>query len=434
LAPQHSHIQSGVAEVSLAPIRILIVSENISMEMGGESGLPYYYAKLFLNRGAEVWLACHERTATSLLRGFPELEARIRFVRDTPMQKTLFRFSQMLPYRLGDMIVGQAIHLLSQIRLRKIAIELARAGSIDVVLEPAPITPKGISFMYDVGVPVVIGPLCGGMNFPRAFANMDSFVTRCLMAISRQLAQMANRLVPGKLKADVLLVANSMTEKALPRGCRGKVIQLFESGVDLDLWKPTPLAPRDKRDPVRFVFSGRFVDWKGVQFLVPAFAKAIATEPRCALDLIGGGELEGEIRAIIERHHLKESVRLHGWMSRLDAAHIIRKADVFVMPSLRECGGSAILEAMALGKPVIAIKWGGPADYVKASCGLLVDPDSQDRLINGLADAMVRLARAPELRRKLGEGGQRRVCEDNLDWNSKADRVLSILTEVVASR
>ena len=404
------------------------------MEMGGESSLPYYYAKLFIQHGVEVWLACHERVENTLLRDFPELKSRIRLVRDTRAQKTLFRFSKVLPYRLRDMIIGQVIHFSTQMRLRRVAVELVRAGAIDVVFEPAPISPKGISFMYHVGVPVVIGPLCGGMEFPAAFVDLDSMVTRSFMALGRWLSQLANRLVPGKLKADVLLAANATTVKALPAGHRGKVIRLFESGVDLDLWKPAQMVPSGADTPVRFVFSGRFVDWKGVQFLVPAFAKAVAEEPRCRLDLIGGGELEGEIKAVIEQHRLQDSVRLHGWMSRPDAASIIRETDVFVMPSLRECGGTAILEAMALGKPVIAIKWGGPADYVNESCGLLVDPGSKEGFISGLAEAMVRLARAPELRRKLGEGGQLRVRQDNLDWNSKAGRVLSILNEVVTRK
>jgi glycosyltransferase involved in cell wall biosynthesis len=418
----------------LPQIRVLIVSENISMEMGGESSLPHYYAKLFLRRGIEVMLACHERVEASLLKEFPELGSRILLVRDTRAQKVLFRFSQVLPYRLRDMIVGQVIHFSTQMRLRNIAIELARAEAIDVVFEPAPITPRGLSFMYDVGVPVVIGPMCGGMNFPAAFSDMDSKLTRGTMAVGRWLSLFANRLVPGKLRADVLLAANESTVKALPIGYRGKVIRLFESGVDLNIWKPVPAATQGDDGPVRFVFSGRFVDWKGVQFLVPAFALAAAEEPRCRLDLIGGGELEGEIRDVIKRHHLEESVRLHGWMSRPEAARVIQETDVFVMPSLRECGGTAILEAMALGKPVIAIKWGGPADYVNASCGVLVDPASREGFTNGLADAMVRLARSPELRRKLGEGGLLRVRESCLDWESKADRVLSVLSDVAAPK
>jgi glycosyltransferase involved in cell wall biosynthesis len=409
---------------------VLIVSDNISMRMGGEASLPFYYAKLFLRRGVDVWLGCHERVEKELVAAFPELRSQIRVAQDTRVQKNLWRWSSMLPYRMRDLLLDQVIRFSTQRRLRKIAIELARSGKIDVVFEPAPITPKGLSLMYNLGVPVVIGPMCGGINFPPAFADLDSLATRSALVLSRRVSQLFHKLVPGKLNADVLLAANASTVKALPTGYRGRVIMIFESGVDLGLWNRSDAVANRHDGTVHFAFSGRFVDWKGIQYLVPAFAKAVAQEPCCRLDLIGGGELEGEVRATIEHYRLAKSVHLHGWISRPDAARIIGQADVFVMPSLRECGGTAILEAMALGKPVIATNWGGPADYVNASCGLLIDPSSKSDFINGLAEAMVQLARSPNIRRQLGEGGKLRVRRDNLDWDAKADRILSILGEV----
>jgi glycosyltransferase involved in cell wall biosynthesis len=415
----------------MQPVRVLIVSENISMRMGGESSLPFYYAKLLSSMGAEVWLVCHERVEGELRAAFPGLETRMWFVRDTRAQKAAFRLSGTLPPRLREMLIGQAIHFSTQMRIRKIAIRLARAGHIDVVFEPSPITPKGLSFMFDVGVPVVIGPLCGGMNFPPAFASLDSFVTRKSVVIARKISHFANRMIPGKLKADVLIVANEATLRAVPAGHRGQIIRLFESGVDLDLWASSDTNAKRLDNDVHFAFSGRFVDWKGIQYLVPAFAKAVKQEPNCRLDLIGGGELESQVKAVIEQNSLNGTVSLHGWLSRDDAARIIRETDVFVMPSLRECGGTAILEAMALGKPVIATNWGGPADYIDSSCGLLVEPSSRTAFIDGLSEAMVRLVRSPELRRSLGDGGKQRVRKDNLDWESKAGRVFSILSEVV---
>ncbi|MEO8313412.1 MAG: glycosyltransferase family 4 protein [Pseudomonadota bacterium] len=411
-------------------LRVLIVSDNISMQMGGEASLPHYYAKLFHARGVEVWLACHARVERELRASFPELSDRIRVVSDTAIQRLIFRWGAILPYRLRDIFIGQILRVSTQMRIRAIAVELARKKLIDVVFEPSPITPRGLSYMYDIGVPVVIGPLCGGMNFPPAFAHMDSWLTRRFVVIGRAMSNVLNRLVPGKLKAAVLLAANASTVKALPAGYQGQVIRLFESGVDLDIWSAA-VAPDIQReaDIVRFAFAGRFVDWKGIQYLVAAFAKAVAIEPRCRLDLIGGGELEGVVRNIIAEHRLEPSVLLHGWITRPEAARIIGAADVFVMPSLRECGGTAILEALALGKPVITTRWGGPADYVDGSCGVLVDPSSEQSFIDGLAEAMVRLARSPEERRNLGEGGRHRVREDCLDWSSKADRMLSILQQ-----
>lgn len=408
-------------------VRILIVAENISAQMGGEASLPYYYAKLFSERGAEVWLACHERVETELRAKFPEIESRIRLVRDTQLQRLANRWGRFLPFRIRDIFINQVIHFSTQRRIRKIALELARNGKIDVVFEPAPITPKGVSFMYDLGVAVVIGPLCGGMNFPPAFADLDSRITRGSVFVGRYVSQIVNQLIPGKLRADVLLTANSSTAKALPKGHRGQVIHLFESGVDLDLWTPSDTNQKRTDSTVHFAFTGRFVDWKGLQYLVPAFAKAAALEPRCRLELVGGGELQGQVDAMIRKYKLAELVRTHGWVTRIEAANIIREADVFVMPSLRECGGTAILEAMALGKPVITTNWGGPADYVDASCGVLVDPMSKQAFIDGLAEAIVRLARSPELRKSLGDGGKLRIRKDHLDWNSKADFMLSVL-------
>jgi glycosyltransferase involved in cell wall biosynthesis len=329
------------------------------------------------------------------------------------------------------------IHFSTQSRLRKFARELGRQGKIDVVLEPAPITPRGLSFMYDVGVPVAIGPLCGGLDFPPAFRHMDSKITRWTVNISRWLSDFANRLAPGKLKADVLMVANKQTASALPKGCKGQVVTLIESGVDLTIWnsEPDDGPPADPEKPVHFVFSGRFADWKGIAYLIKAFQIVAEARPNCVLDLIGGGELFDEIKATIEASpQLSRGVKLHGWVSRPEAAKLIRDTDVFVMPSLRECGGTAILEALALGKPVVATNWAGPGIYVNASCGILVDPSTEAGFVQGLADAMIRLAGSPELRERLGEGGRARVHEVYLDWDSKADRVLEILTALVEKR
>jgi hypothetical protein len=75
------------------------------------------------------------------------------------------------------------------------------------------------------------------MNFPPAFIDLGSRMTRIMVFLGRWASQLANRMIPGKSLADVLLVANSGTMSALPAGYRGKVIRLFESGVDLDLWR-----------------------------------------------------------------------------------------------------------------------------------------------------------------------------------------------------
>ncbi len=104
--------------------------------------------------------------------------------------------------------------------------------------------------------------------------------------------------------------------------------------------------------------------------------------------------------------------------------------DCLILPTLLESGGAVLLEAMAVGLPVIATKWGGPAEYVDDSCGILVPPDSRESLIAGLADAMERLARDPELRHRMGEAGRRKI-QRFYTWDAKIDRILDFYHQAV---
>jgi glycosyltransferase involved in cell wall biosynthesis len=129
---------------------------------------------------------------------------------------------------------------------------------------------------------------------------------------------------------------------------------------------------------------------------------------------------------------LDDAVTFTGWLARPEVADRMRRADVFVMPSLCDCGGSVVLEAMVAGLPVIATRWGGPADYLEDQCGLLVDPDSSEGFVAGLAEAMLRLVRSPELRAELARNARRRVTQD-FDWDRKIDRLLEIYQQFAAS-
>lgn len=411
-------------------MNILIVADNWSMKWGGESSFPPTYARLFQERGATVWMVAHARVRDQILEAFPDAIGRMRFIEDTPAMLRLAGMGRHLPYRIRDLVVGGVLHMMTQRSARRLALDVIRENRIDVVFEPTPISPRSTSSLYDLGVPVVIGPMCGGMSFPPAFRDMDSRFTRVGIAIGRKLSALAHRLAPGKLRADVLLVANERTADALPRGCRGRVVTVVESGVDVSTWSPDPAAARPGAGPVRFAFSGRFVDWKGVELLVAAFRKARERVEDCALDLIGDGDLGPRIRETCAAPELKDHVRLHGWLAREEAARVVRECDVFVMPSLRECGGGAILEAMALGKPIIAANWGGPGQYVDDSCGIRVEPSSREAYVDGLADAMTLLARSEELRSRLGQGARERIRECDFEWEAKGDRVFGILEEV----
>ncbi len=129
--------------------------------------------------------------------------------------------------------------------------------------------------------------------------------------------------------------------------------------------------------------------------------------------------------ALTDELGLKPGVTFSGFMSQQDCAERLKSADVLVLPSLFECGGAVVLEAMAMGLPVIATAWGGPLDYLDETCGILVAPDSREALVAGFAAGMKALAQSTQLRTKLGEAGYARARQ-HFDWQRKIDQILEL--------
>ena len=436
--------------------RVLIVAEHASVKFGGEAALPLHYFRVLRKRQIETWLIVHERTRDELRLYFSDDFDRILFISDTLVHRLLWRFGQGLPQRLAYFTVWFALRLSTQVAQRRLVRQIVQSHQITVVHQPIPVSPKEPSLIFDVGAPVIIGPMNGGMNYPPAFQWMQSRFVQLTLQTGRLFSNWLNWLIPGKRRAAVLLVANTRTRAALPKGTCSNVVKLHENGVDLSVWQPKPettaqaalhLATEATGQSTKFVFVGRLVHWKAVNLLLTAL-ELVAQQLPVELEIIGDGpesmSLKQQARAlgllaVSESHyshlqtghaHPKSTVRFLGWLSQAECARRLQQSDVMVLPSMLECGGAVILESMAMGIPVIATNWGGPSDYLNESCGILIEPRSQRLFVNDLAAAMVRMASSPALRRSMGKMGQYRAMS-YFDWDVKVDAILEIYRDVL---
>ncbi|MEG4999419.1 glycosyltransferase family 4 protein [Microcoleus sp. B4-D4] len=410
-------------------MRIVIVAQNASTKFGGESLLPVNYFRILRSRKIETWLVVHARTQAELEGLFPEEHDRMHFVPDTSLHRLLSNCGQFIPARVNEFTFGLLSHLYTQMLQRRIVRRLVSEHQIDVVHEPTPVSATLPSLMFDLGVPVVIGPMNTSVKFPLAFRSRQNPTIDILIAIGYQFVDFFNRLFPGKIKAETLLVANNRTKQALPSGVRGKIIELVENGVDFSVWRSDSTALKEPNKQVHFVFLGRLADWKGVDLLLEAFAP-VAAQTDAVLEIIGDGEMREELEAQTARLGLDSRVVFSGWLSQEECAIKMKQADSMVFPSLREPGGAVVMEAMAVGLPVIATNWGGPADYLDSKSGILVEPASKEGFVKGLTDAMLKLAQSPELRQSMGSAGRERVRQQ-FDWERKVDRMLEIYQQTV---
>jgi glycosyltransferase involved in cell wall biosynthesis len=278
--------------------------------------------------------------------------------------------------------------------------------------------------LFGVGVPRVVGPLNGGMEYPPSFRDSESRLTRGAVAFTRLFSDLANTLLPGKKHADVVLVANDRTRRALPSGIRGTVIEVVDNGIDFDMWQGLP--GNSESGIRRFVYLGRLVDLKAVDIVI----RSLKQVPSAELEVIGDGPMLATWESLARELDVHDRVHFVGWLPQQECAVRLQSAVALVLPSLIECGGAVVLEAMAMAKPVIATRWGGPADYLDATCGILIEPESYSGLVTGFAEGMQKLIETPELARSMGDAGRARAVRD-FDWQRKIDQIIRIYRALV---
>ena len=420
-------------------LRVLIAAEHASARFGGEAALPLHYFRVMRKRGIPVWLVTHARTRDELAALYPN-DPNIVYIEDTAWHRAMWRLGQRLPDAISYVTTGFLSRLSTQLAQRRIVKAMVRERRIDVVHQPMPVSPREPSMLYGFGVPVVIGPMNGGMDYPPAFRRQRGGAEAVLLHLGRASATLLNALMPGKRRAETLLVANRRTQDALPKGVCANVVELVENGVDLRLWQP-PAARSQATDgsAVTFVFMGRLVGWKAVDLLLRAFAAARGRAPM-RLWILGDGADRVPLEALALELGIAGAgvdaigaVHFAGWLPQAACAQRLHEADCLVLPSLLECGGAVVLEAMSLGKPVIATAWGGPLDYLDASCGVLIAPDSAESIVKGFADAMVAMAQSGSVRARLGDLGMMKV-KTEYDWELKVDRALVVYREAIRSQ
>src|SRR5277367_4892540 len=144
-------------------MRICIVAEHASKNFGGEAILPVHYFRLLRSLGVESWMVVHGRTRNELSELFPDDIGRILFVPDLWIHKLISNLSRYLPRRLSGATVGFFSQIITQFCQRSIVRRLIRDTEINVIHQPIPVGPRFPSALYGLGVPVLIGPLNGGM-------------------------------------------------------------------------------------------------------------------------------------------------------------------------------------------------------------------------------------------------------------------------------
>jgi colanic acid/amylovoran biosynthesis glycosyltransferase len=194
-------------------------------------------------------------------------------------------------------------------------------------------------------------------------------------------------------------------------------IHVVRCGLDESYLTRDPLPVPDRR---RLVCVGRLSKQKGQLLLLEAAAQLRAAGADFELVLAGDGEMRKEIEAGVRRHGLEDRVRITGWLDGNAVQRELESARALVLPSFAEGLPVVIMEAFALGRPVVSTYVAGIPELVQENeSGWLVPPGSAE----SLAGAMDRVLRVhPDELTRMGREGRKRVLESH-DINESARKL-----------
>ncbi len=182
------------------------------------------------------------------------------------------------------------------------------------------------------------------------------------------------------------------------------------------------------------VVLGQLYRPKGQHIVLEALSKLVADFPKVRLYLLGDHVIDRyrpykeELDEIIAKNGIEEYVRFIGW--RRDALDVVALMDIMIHPSLSEGFGRAVLESMALGKPVIASKVGGLREAIKdGKNGFLVEPGDVDAIERRWRELLAN----PKMRMRLGQEAKKTVFAEYL-IDDKVARLAEIWTEMARGR
>ncbi|MFN0132393.1 MAG: glycosyltransferase family 4 protein [Phycisphaerales bacterium] len=321
-------------------------------------------------------------------------------------------FERLLWQRFGAAIAGREFDLVH--RLTPLSPTI-----------PSPIAARCAT----AGVPFVLGPLNGGVPWPRGFDSQRRKEREWLSYV-RGLHRLMPRYASTRRHAKAIMVASRDTLAQMPEQYRSKCVLIPENAVEPARFPAAPSRPPPP--PLRIAFVGRLVPYKGADMLLLAAAELVRAG-RATVDIIGDGPEMPRLRQLVADERLTDGVRLDGWVDHAKLAARLGAAHILGFPSIREFGGAVVLEAMALGVVPVVVNYGGPGELVTPETGVAIPIAPRDLLIVAFRTAFERLLADPASLAPMAARARAQVLSHHT-WDARASQTIEVYRWALGQR
>jgi glycosyltransferase involved in cell wall biosynthesis len=399
-------------------MKILLSAFAFSPNVGSESGVGWRWAIELAHN--------HEVTVVTDVTRRAAIEAFGQSLPDN-LSISYFRPSWLRIFPLNS-TTAQLLYTAWQFSLLGFARRLHRERRFDLAMHITYSVFRHPSFLGFLDIPFIFGPLGGGEDSPLALKRSihgREKIKEIVRAIMNKIALFDPFLWLAYSRATLILTSTEHTRRALPWPFRHRAVVYPNLGVE-----PVPNAApcsRKESEPMRIIFVGRLLGWKGVHLAIRALAAVRSRGVVAELTILGTGPYGPELRRLAVSAGVEQSVRWLGQLPQTDLFRLYQSMHCLLFPSLHDSGGTVVLEAQANGLPVICLDIGGPATLVTSESAVVVRTNliSEVEVIERLTDAIQSLASDEE--RRLAMGKAAIVQALAMGWANRVAGALALL-------
>lgn len=298
-----------------------------------------------------------------------------------------------------------------------------QAKEFDLVLRLTPVAPVSPSLFAKrcrkLGIPFIIGPVNGGLPWPKGYSQAEK--SKEWVSKLRFLYRMLPYARSTYRDASAVITGSSETYFAF-REHQEKLFFIPENGIQ-EHTVIDRLQNPSRQGPLRLIFVGRLVGFKGADLVISAAADLLR-DRRVRLTIVGDGEERPNLEKLAKS--LDVDVSFLGMISHHETMAQFRESDVLVFPSVREFGGGVVYEALALGCVPVVSSYGGPGDIVQdGRNGFSIPMRGEDYTKLQIKRILEKLERQPEILAEMASEGQR-YARQELSWRGKAEKMTEI--------
>lgn len=289
------------------------------------------------------------------------------------------------------------------------------------------------TFMYKLPVPFIWGPIGGGESVPFNYIKTLPWRGRLPQYARRFLILCAgfNPLFYGPAWAARTIIARTDDSKtAFPKKYQNKIKVMLETGMDEEALSKFEPSTVDKKDVfVELVYVGRLVALKNVETAIHALAIIGQKQQNIRLTIVGDGPLRASLTQLAQELNLLDRIRFVGTVAQFEAIRIMEESHIFIFPSLKEGGAWSLMEAMAVGLPVICLDTSGMHIITDDECAIRIPPTTPQETTRLFAEAIGKLASSSQLRKQMGAASHQRIRNHFL-WGDKGTFMKNLLLQL----